>query len=80
MELLGPEITRLHARITATHFLPRLFRLEIELLHTQAVAELRWVQAIARDLRAGHLTWNKAWLKKAVKELGQQACDKSEGV
>jgi DNA-binding PadR family transcriptional regulator len=77
--LLGPEVARLHGRIAATHFLPRLFRLEIELLHAQAMAELRWVQAIADDLRTGRLTWNKAWLKKAVKELGQQHCDEGEG-
>ena len=77
--LLEPAIARLHARIAATDFLPRLFRLEIELLHAQAMAELRWVQAIADDLRSGRLTWNKAWLKKAVKELGQQHCDEGEG-
>ena len=76
---LEPEIARLHSRTAATHFLPRMFRLEIELLHAQAVAELRWVQAIADDLRTGRLTWNKAWLKKAVKELGQQHCDDGEG-
>jgi DNA-binding PadR family transcriptional regulator len=76
---LEPEIARLDSRTAATHFLPRMFRLEIELLHAQAVAELRWVQAIADDLRTGRLTWNKAWVKKAVKELGQQHCDDGEG-
>ncbi|WP_220399012.1 PadR family transcriptional regulator [Granulicella sp. WH15] len=78
--VLEPEIARHHARIAASHFLPRLFRLEVELLHAQATAELRWVQSIAGDLRAGRLTWSKAWLKKAVKELTQQPCDESEGV
>jgi len=78
--VLEPEIARLHARIAASHFLPRLFQLEVELLHAQAAAELRWVQGVADDLRAGRLTWSKAWLKKAVKELAQQHCDESEGV
>jgi DNA-binding PadR family transcriptional regulator len=76
---LEHEIARLRSRTAAAHFLPRMFRLEIELLHAQAVAELRWVQAIADDLRTGRLTWNKAWVKKAVKELGQQHCDDGEG-
>ena len=78
--VLEPEIARLHARIAGSHFLPRLFRLEVELLQAQARAELRWVEAVADDLRAGRLTWNKAWLKKAVKELAQHHCDESEGV
>jgi DNA-binding PadR family transcriptional regulator len=76
---LEPEIARLHSRTAATHLLPRLFRLEIELLHSQAVAELRWVQAIADDLGTERLTWNKAWVKKAVKELGQRHCDDGGG-
>jgi DNA-binding PadR family transcriptional regulator len=78
--VLEPEVARLHARITAAPFLPRLFLLEVELLHAQTVAELRWVQGVVKDLRAGRLTWNKAWLKKAVKELAQQHCHESEGV
>jgi hypothetical protein len=76
----GGPVTRsiyykIAAPMSAIHFLPRLFLLEIELLLAQAVAEVRWVQAIADDLRAGRLTWNKAWVKKAVKELGEQHFD-----
>lgn len=72
---LKSEIARLDARIAAFQFVPRLFRLEIEYVHAQTTAELRWVQTIAEDLRKGTLVWSKAWVKKAVKELGQQHCD-----
>jgi DNA-binding PadR family transcriptional regulator len=77
---LETELARLDARLTAAHFLPRLFQLEIEYLDAQTGAELRWVQAIADDLRSGELRWNKAWVRKAVKELAQQHCDESTGV
>jgi hypothetical protein len=31
-------------------------------------------QALADDLRAERLTWSKAWVKKAVKEVVQKLC------
>ena len=74
---LTSEVARLDARITAAQFLPRLFRLELEYMHAQAEAELVWVKAIANDLRSRRLSWNKAWVKKAVKELSQQQRDES---
>jgi DNA-binding PadR family transcriptional regulator len=80
VKVLESDLARLHARLKAGHFLPRLFLLEVEYLHAQTGAELRWVQAIANDLRSGRLSWNKAWVKKAVKELSQQHCDLSKGV
>ena len=77
---LESELTHLAARVTAAHVLPRLFLLEIEYLKAQTAAELQWVQSVADDLRTARLTWNKAWVKKAIKELGQQHCDGSKGV
>jgi DNA-binding PadR family transcriptional regulator len=72
---LESELARLRARVTAAKFLPRLFLLEIEYLKAQTAVELQWVQSVADDLGSGRLTWNKAWVKKAIKELGQQHCD-----
>jgi DNA-binding PadR family transcriptional regulator len=71
---LEAELTRLHERLTAMAFVPRLFRLEVEYLHAQVTAELRWVSALIDDLRTGSLTWNKASVRKAIKELVQKEC------
>jgi hypothetical protein len=62
--------------MSAIHFLPRLFLLEIELLLAQAVAEVRWVQAIADDLRAGRLTWNG--LRRRSKSLANSTLMKEQ--
>ena len=78
IEALKAELARLDARLTAVQFLPRLFRLEIEYLHSQATAELQWVVALTDDLRAERLTWNKAWVKKAIKEVIQKHCGESK--
>jgi DNA-binding PadR family transcriptional regulator len=66
---LEAELARLDARLAAMEFLPRLFRLEVEYLHAQLTAELRWVLALINDLSTSNLTWNKAWVRKAIKEL-----------
>lgn len=76
---LETQLAHLDSRLTAAHFLPRLFRLEIEYMQAQTAAELAWVRTIVNDLLSGRLTWSKTWLKKAVKELGQKQCDQKEG-
>jgi DNA-binding PadR family transcriptional regulator len=70
-EALKTELARLESRAAEFEFLPRLFRIEIEYLHSQADAELRWVLALADDLRTERLVWNKAWVRKAIKKLAQ---------
>lgn len=69
---LKEELIRLKTRLSEMAFLPRLFRVEIEYLHAQVAAELRWVSSLIDDLRTGKLAWNKAWVRKAVKELAQK--------
>ena len=76
--VLKAEVARLESRVAAIQFLPRLFRLEIEYLHTQADAELRWVSALAGDLRAERLVWNRAWVKKAIKDVVRAHCAEGE--
>jgi DNA-binding PadR family transcriptional regulator len=71
---LEAELTRLDTRLAAMAFLPRLFRLEVEYLHAQVTTDLRWVSALIDDLRTGSLTWNKALVRKAIKELVQKQC------
>jgi DNA-binding PadR family transcriptional regulator len=78
IKVLRGEAARLKNRRAAVQFLPRLFRLEIEYLQSQADAELRWVSALADDLRNGSLMWNKAWVKKAIKDLVQAHCTEGE--
>ena len=78
IEALKAELARLDARLAAVQFLPRLFRLEIEYLHSQVTAELQWVTALTDDLRAERLTWSKAWVKKAIKEVIQKHCGESQ--
>jgi DNA-binding PadR family transcriptional regulator len=69
---LEAEVARLDGRMAAGDFLPRLFQLEVEYMRAQTAAELEWVRGVVGDLRGGRLTWNKAWIRKAVKELAQQ--------
>jgi DNA-binding PadR family transcriptional regulator len=63
------EVERYDSEMKAASFVPRLFLLEIEYLYAQMSSELRWVIAIADDLRSGRLTWDDAWLSKVAKEL-----------
>jgi DNA-binding PadR family transcriptional regulator len=79
-EALKKEIARLDARLAAIQFPPRLFRLEVEYLHSQTTAELQWVAALMDDLRAERLTWNKAWVKRAIKEVVQKHCGKGSSL
>jgi DNA-binding PadR family transcriptional regulator len=71
---LEAEVARLGSRLAAVQSFPRLFRLEVEYLHCQANAELRWVLALVDDLRSERLVWNKALVKKAVKDFVQARC------
>jgi DNA-binding PadR family transcriptional regulator len=71
VEALKIELARLEGRLAAFQFLPRLFRLEMEYLHSQVDAERQWVLALADDLRAERLVWNKAWVRKAIRSLAQ---------
>ncbi|ASO18348.1 DNA-binding PadR family transcriptional regulator [Actinoalloteichus hoggarensis] len=49
--------------------LPRLFSLEHEYLRVLTEAELRWVQEVLDDLRAGRLTWDRQWLAEVNHRL-----------
>ncbi|MFJ9483643.1 PadR family transcriptional regulator [Streptomyces mirabilis] len=42
--------------------LPRITRLETEYLRAVTAAELEWVHAVVKDLRAGRLSWSKEQL------------------
>jgi DNA-binding PadR family transcriptional regulator len=66
---LKAEVERYDSEMKAASFVPRLFLLEIEYLYGQMSSELRWVSAVADDLRSGRLTWDDAWLSKVAKEL-----------
>ena len=72
MIALKAELNRLEQQLSSATFVPRLFLLELEYLHAQASAELRWVEAVVDDLRSDRLTWNKRWLKRIARELGAQ--------
>lgn len=49
--------------------LPRLFFLEHEYLRALAETELRWVESVLDDLRAGRLTWDREWLAEVSDRL-----------
>ncbi|APU18771.1 PadR family transcriptional regulator [Actinoalloteichus sp. GBA129-24] len=51
--------------------LPRLLFLEHEYLRTLTEAELRWVEEVLDDLRAGRLTWDRQWLAEVNHRLSQ---------
>jgi DNA-binding PadR family transcriptional regulator len=69
---LESELSRLDSVAAGAAIVPRLFLLELEYLRAQIEAELRWVRAVAEDLRSGRLTWNRTWLRKMAKELSKQ--------
>ena len=50
--------------------LPRLFFVEEEYLRAMTEAELRWVEALADDLRTGRLTWSREWFAEVSSRLG----------
>jgi DNA-binding PadR family transcriptional regulator len=44
--------------------LPRLFLLESEYMAAVVRAEIKWLRAVAADLRSKRLTWSEAWLRR----------------
>jgi DNA-binding PadR family transcriptional regulator len=48
--------------------LPRLFLLEDDYRIAMLRAEIAWLDPVLADLRAGELTWSKAWIKKIAAE------------
>jgi DNA-binding PadR family transcriptional regulator len=75
---LEVELARLDTQTEAASFVPRLFLLEMEYLRAQTSCELRWVRAIADDLRSGRLTWSDAWMQKVAEELAAKHSEKGE--
>lgn len=80
VELLAERVTALEEALAraddeateaAQMGLPRLLFLEHEYLRTVTEAELRWVEAVLDDLRAGHLTWDREWLAEVSERLSQ---------
>ncbi|RNL86469.1 PadR family transcriptional regulator [Halostreptopolyspora alba] len=51
--------------------LPRLFLLEEEYRRAVTEAELRWVEGLLDDLRAGRLTWDRTWLEQVATYFGR---------
>jgi DNA-binding PadR family transcriptional regulator len=70
IDALEVEIKRLDAVAAQASSVPRLFLLEMEYLHAQTSADLKWTSAVADDLRSGRLTWSEEWLRKAAEDLG----------
>ncbi|TQM15189.1 PadR family transcriptional regulator [Pseudonocardia kunmingensis] len=52
--------------------LPRLFMLEDEYQRAITETELRWVNDLVDDLRAGGLTWNSEWLHAVSRRLSPE--------
>lgn len=52
--------------------LPRLLFLEHEYLRTVTAAELRWVEAVLGDLRAGRIAWDREWLAEVGARLARR--------
>jgi DNA-binding PadR family transcriptional regulator len=69
---LEAELKRIDGLRAQASFLPRLFLLEMELLHANCATELKWVRSVVEDLRSGKLTWNEKWLRKMAKEFSEQ--------
>jgi DNA-binding PadR family transcriptional regulator len=67
---LEAELRRMDKSAAEVSFVPRLFLLEQEYLHSQMSADLRWTRAIVEDMRSGRLTWNDEWLRRMAEELG----------
>ena len=78
ISVLESEIARLDARLVEIEFLPRLFRLEVEFLRAKTDAELSWVLGVVDDIKTARLTWNRAWVKKAIKELARPKRDSAQ--
>ncbi|GAA1357273.1 PadR family transcriptional regulator [Streptomyces beijiangensis] len=52
--------------------LPRVTRLETEYLRAVTDAELEWVRAVVKDLRAGRITWTPEVLDAFAEGAGEQ--------
>ncbi len=50
--------------------LPRMFTLEDEYQSALTEAQLRWVDGLVDDLRAGRLAWDREWLDAVSARLG----------
>jgi DNA-binding PadR family transcriptional regulator len=80
IKALEAQLARLDGQVAeASTFVPRLFLLEAEYVRAQMVSEITWVRAVVKDLRAERLTWNRSWLRKMAKELGEQHGDSGKG-
>lgn len=77
-QALAAELERIDAGLQQAAPLPRLFLLEIEYLRAMHAAELVWVNGVIADLRAGRLTWNKAWLRKVAAEFASDPANDAE--
>ncbi|MBB4930982.1 DNA-binding PadR family transcriptional regulator [Lipingzhangella halophila] len=78
VELLEARVQALHDRLDEAAAeaaeaermgLPRLFFLEEEYRRAVTEAELRWVEGLLDDLRAGRLTWDREWLEQVSARL-----------
>lgn len=59
--------------------LPRMFVLEDEYQKAITETELRWVNDLADDLRAGRLAWDREWLDAVAARLGPPETDQEPG-
>lgn len=50
--------------------LPRLFTLEDEYQRAIIEAELQWIEGLLQDLRAGHISWDREWVRQVAARLG----------
>jgi DNA-binding PadR family transcriptional regulator len=50
--------------------LPRVFLIEDEYRAVLLRAELTWLRAVADDLAAGHLTWDRAMIEETLRAFG----------
>ncbi|MET7729425.1 PadR family transcriptional regulator [Streptomyces mirabilis] len=64
VDALAEKLDGLEAAMAAEaeQGLPRITRLETEYLRAVTAAELEWVHAVVKDLRAGRLSWSKEQL------------------
>ncbi len=68
--LLGGRLQTLEAELAAEEGPHRLFLLETEYMHEVTAAELRWVEALAQDLRSNALVWGERDLEVAKAAAG----------
>lgn len=59
--------------------LPRMFLLEDEYQNALTETELRWVNGLVDDLRAGRLAWDREWLDAVSARLGPPDADAAGG-